>query len=71
MNLYVANNGSIVRASFKATVVVKFREYCCNLPLYVVETEFPALLGIEWIQALFGKGWFFRMTGWSVNHVIS
>ena len=70
MNLCVAN-GSIVRASLKATVVVKFREYCCNLPLYVVESEFPTLLGIEWIQALFGKDWLSRMIGWSVNHVIS
>ena len=70
MNLCVAN-GNVVKAEHKALVVVKFREYSCNLPLYVVNAEFPTLLGLEWIQALFGEDWLSRMVGLTVNHVQS
>ncbi len=70
VNLCVAN-GHIVKSFCKATVTVKFREFSCKLPLYVVESEFPTLLGIEWIQAMFGENWLSRLIGscWSVNQV--
>ena len=60
MNLCVAN-GHIVKALDKAIVDVKYNNSNHVLPLYVVDADFPTLLGLEWIRPLFGPDWFERL----------
>ena len=68
VNLCVAN-GQIVKSPCKAMVTVKFNNYSCKLPLYLVDVAFPTLFGFEWIQAVFGESWLSKLVGLSVNHV--
>ena len=72
INLCVAN-GQTVKSICRATVNVKYQNLSCALPLYIVDSAFPTLLGLEWINSLFGAGWFERMTdsSCSVNLVQS
>ena len=70
LTLCVAN-GQTLKSVKKATVSVKFKDVKRVLPLYIVDGKFPTLLGLEWIQSLFGKDWFERLTDMtcSVNMV--
>ena len=70
LTLCVAN-GQTLKSVKKATVSVKFKTVKRVLPLYIVDGKFPTLLGLEWIQSLFGKDWFERLTDMkcSVNMV--
>ena len=72
VNLCVAN-GQVVKSFDRVTVHVKFKNSTCKLPLYVVESNFPSLFGVEWIQAMFGADWLTRLVGstCSVNQVQS
>ena len=47
----------------KALVNVEFRGKSWILPLYVVDSRFPTLLGREWIIQMFGKDWLDHMVG--------
>ncbi len=50
---------------FISSVLVRYRDREFRLVLRVVDCSFPTLLGRDWMNALFGDGWFERMT--SVN----
>ena len=56
-------NGQHVNAYKKATTSVKFGSNSFELPLYVVDSDFPTLLGLEWINVMFGENWLSKMMG--------
>ena len=64
-------NGQKLKSVRKAIVSVKYKDVKRVLQLYIVDSAFPTLLGLEWIQSLFGKDWFDRLTDvpCSVNSV--
>ena len=66
-------NGQTVKSHKRAAVSVKFKTVTRVLPLYIVDSAFPTLLGLEWIRSLFGNDWFQRLTdlSCSVNQVQS
>ena len=67
-NLCVAN-GQLVKSSCRAIVNVKFRCNSYTLPLYVVDSQFPTLMGREWIRVVFGNDWLSKMVDMTVNQV--
>lgn len=65
----IVANGQTVSTVFKTFVFVRYKDTQYKLVLRVVESEFPTLLGRDWMDVLLGKGWFTRLV--SVNHVKS
>ena len=65
----IVANGQTVPVVYKTLVFVRYRDIQCKLVLRVVESEFPTLLGRDWMNILFGKNWFQRLI--EVNQVKS
>ena len=51
-------NGGLVHDVYKCSVPVSYKSGESQLlTLYVVDDEFPSLLGRDWIRGLYGEGW--------------